>query len=151
MRLLQNLMKLFNTLNTKDKITINSATKNLHLVREFIEKKGADLKIEPNILNQILVSVDEACTNIIKHNYKYQEDNLIEIIAESRGKKFVVTLIYKGDEFDPTKKDDPDMKEYFAKYKVGGLGIPLMKKSMDSIEFSHTQPDINSLTLIKVF
>ena len=144
-------MKLFNTLNTKDKITINSATKNLHLVREFIEKKGVDLKIEPNILNQILVSVDEACTNIIKHNYKYQEDNLIEIIAESKGKKFIVTLIYKGDEFDPTKKDDPDMKEYFAKYKVGGLGIPLMKKSMDSIEFSHTQPDINSLTLIKVF
>jgi serine/threonine-protein kinase RsbW len=142
-------MKLFNTLNTKDKITINSATKNLHLVRAFIEKKGNDLNIEPNILNQILVSVDEACTNIIKHNYKYQEDNLIEIIAESKGKKFIVKLIYKGDEFDPTKKDNPDMKEYFAKYKVGGLGIPLMKKSMDSIEFSHTQPDINSLTLIK--
>lgn len=150
MRLLTNLKKLFNTLNTKDKITINSATRNLHLVREFIEKKGIELKIDSNTLNQILVSVDEACTNIIKHNYKYQEDNLIDVVSEIKGKKFIITLIYKGDEFDPTKKDNPDMKEYFAKYKVGGLGIPLMKKSMDSIEFCHTQPDINSLTLIKV-
>lgn len=143
-------MKLFKTLNTKDKITINSATKNLHLVREFIEKKGIELKIDSKILNQILVSVDEACTNIIKHNYKYKEDNFIDIVAETKGEKFIVTLIYKGDEFDPTKKDNPDMNEYFAKYKVGGLGIPLMKKSMDSIEFNHTSPDINSLTLIKV-
>lgn len=137
-------------MNTKDKITINSATKNLHLVREFIEKKGNELDIDSKTLNQILVSVDEACTNIIKHNYKYKDDNFIDVVAETKGKKFIVTLIYKGDEFDPTKKDSPNMNEYFAKYRVGGLGIPLMKKSMDSIEFNHTQPDINSLTLIKV-
>jgi serine/threonine-protein kinase RsbW len=119
-------------------------------VREFIEKKGEALKVEPNTLNQILVSVDEACTNIIKHNYKYDESKFIEVEADTIDKKFIITLLYKGDDFDPTKKINPDMKEYFAKYKVGGLGIPLMKKSMDSIEFSHTQPDINSLTLIKV-
>ena len=134
----------------KDKIVISSSTKNLHLVREFIEKKGESLNIEPNTLNQILVSVDEACTNIIKHNYKYDESNLIEVETDTKDKKFIITLFYKGEEFDPTKKNNPDMKEYFAKFKVGGLGIPLMKKSMDSIEFNHTQPDLNSLTLIKV-
>jgi serine/threonine-protein kinase RsbW len=150
MKLLQNLRKLFDTLKKKDKIVINSSTRNLHLVREFIEKKGEALKVEPNILNQILVSVDEACTNIIKHNYKYDDSKFIEVEADTVDKKFIITLLYRGDDFDPTKKLNPDMKEYFAKYKVGGLGIPLMKKSMDSIEFSHTQPDINSLTLIKV-
>lgn len=150
MKVFLNLRKLYNTLKKKDKIVISSSTSNLHLVREFIEKKGEDLKINTNTLNQILVSVDEACTNIIKHNYKYNENNTIEVETESKDKKFIVTLIYKGEDFDPTKKTNPDMKEYFAKFKVGGLGIPLMKKSMDSIEFSHTQPDINSLTLIKV-
>jgi serine/threonine-protein kinase RsbW len=150
MKLLQNLRNLYNTLKKKDKIVISSSTKNLHLVREFIEKKGEALNIEPNTLNQILVSVDEACTNIIKHNYKYDESNLIEVETDTKDKKFIITLYYKGEEFDPTKKNNPDMKEYFAKFKVGGLGIPLMKKSMDSIEFNHTQPDLNSLTLIKV-
>lgn len=150
MKLLQNLRNLYNTLKEKDKIVISSSTKNLHLVREFIEKKGETLNIEPNTLNQILVSVDEACTNIIKHNYKYDDNNLIEVETDTKDKKFIITLYYKGEEFDPTKKNNPDMKEYFAKYKVGGLGIPLMKKSMDSIEFNHKQPDLNSLTLIKV-
>jgi anti-sigma regulatory factor (Ser/Thr protein kinase) len=41
------------------------------------------------------------------------------------------------------------MKEYFSKYRVGGLGIPLMKKFMDKIEFIHKNPDNNILTLIK--
>ncbi len=150
MKLLQIFQKLHNALKNKDKIVINSSTRNLHLVREFIEKRGEVLKVAPNTLNQILVSVDEACTNIIKHNYKYNENNTIEVETEIKDNKFIITLLYKGEAFDPTKKNSPDMKEYFAKYKVGGLGIPLMKKSMDSIEFNHTQPNFNSLTLIKV-
>lgn len=133
-----------------NKITIRSATKNLHLVRDFIEKKAEKLKIDPKVLNQILVSVDEACTNIIKHNYKYNENNSIDVLTEINDNKFTITLTYKGDPFDPTKKVNPDMKEYFAKFKVGGLGIPLMKKSMDAIEFNHEEPDINSLKLVKV-
>lgn len=149
MKLLQNLIKLISLVDKNDKITITSSTKNLHLVRQFIEKKGESLNIDPNVLNQILVSVDEACTNIIKHNYKYNENNFIDVETDFKDKKFIITLIYKGDSFDPTKKISPDMKEYFAKYKVGGLGIPLMKKSMDKIEFYHKEPNLNSLVLVK--
>ncbi len=119
-------------------------------MRDFIEKKAAKFKIEPKVLNQILVSVDEACTNIIKHNYKYNEDNFIDVQTEVKDNQFIIILTYKGEAFDPTKKVNPNMKEYFAKFKVGGLGIPLMKKSMDSIEFDHKEPDINSLKLVKV-
>ena len=149
MKLLQNLSRLISLVDTNNKITITSSTKNLHLVREFIENKGEKFKIDPKILNQILVSVDEACTNIIKHNYKYNENNFIDVETDVKDKQFIITLIYKGDSFDPTKKINPDMKEYFAKYKVGGLGIPLMKKSMDKIEFNHKEPDLNSLVLVK--
>ena len=149
MKLLQNLIKLISLVVKNDKITITSSTKNLHLVRQFIEKKGESLNIDPKVLNQILVSVDEACTNIIKHNYKYNENNFIDVESDFKDKKFIITLIYKGDSFDPTKKISPDMKEYFAKYKVGGLGIPLMKKSMDKIEFYHKEPNLNSLVLVK--
>ncbi len=149
MKLLQNLIKLISLVDKNDKITITSSTKNLHLVRQFIEKKGESLNIDPKVLNQILVSVDEACTNIIKHNYKYNENNYIDVETDFKDKKFIITLIYKGDSFDPTKKISPDMKEYFAKYKVGGLGIPLMKKSMDKIEFYHKEPNLNSLVLVK--
>jgi serine/threonine-protein kinase RsbW len=150
MKLLTNLTKLFDILGKKDKIIIKSSTKNLHLVRDFVEQKASGINIDQKIINQIIISVDEACTNVIKHTHKFNESNEIEIESELRDNQFIVTIRYKGEAFDPTKKETPDMKEYFTKFKVGGLGIPLMKKSMDRIEFRHIKPDSNSLTLIKV-
>lgn len=136
-------------MNENNQILINSSTKNLHLVRDFIEQKAKELNIDTNTTNQIIVSVDEACTNIIKHTYNYNESNTIEVEYKNEGHRIIIIIKYKGKSFDPSKKHTPNMKHYFSKYKVGGLGIPLMKKSMDKIEFTHTKPDLNSLTLIK--
>ena len=133
-----------------DKILIKSSTSNLSLVRGFIEHKARSLNLDLLTTNQIVISVDEACTNIIKHTHKFNDNQIIEIESFLTDNQFIIVLKYKGEAFDPTKKQNPDMNEYFAKYKVGGLGIPLMKKSMDKIEFIHTKPDLNSLTLIKV-
>lgn len=41
------------------------------------------------------------------------------------------------------------MDEYFKSFRVGGLGIPMMKKFMNRIEYDYKIPDENSLTLIK--
>ncbi len=137
-------------MGAKDKILIKSSTGNLHLVRDFVEQKAAELGIDQKIISQIIISVDEACTNVIKHTHKYNDSNDIEVETVFRNNEFAVILRYTGEAFDPTKKETPDMKEYFKKFKVGGLGIPIMKKSMDKIEFKHTKPNKNSLTLIKV-
>ncbi|MCE1165284.1 MAG: ATP-binding protein [Bacteroidetes bacterium] len=134
----------------KEKILIKSSTGNLHLIRDFVEKKAAELGIDSKVISQIIISVDEACTNVIKHTHKYNDTNEIEVETVYKNKEFAVIIRYAGEAFDPTKKETPDMKEYFKKFKVGGLGIPIMKKSMDKIEFKHTKPNKNSLTLIKV-
>lgn len=131
------------------KILIKSSTKNLYEVRNFIEENAKKYLSDSNIINQIILSVDEACTNIIKHTYKFDENHIIEIQNYTDNNQFIVKIFYNGDEFDPNKKDNPDMKEYFAKYKVGGLGIPLMKKFMDKIDYMHDVNDFNELTLVK--
>lgn len=132
-----------------DKISINSSTKNLKEVRTFIEESAKKYLSDSNIINQIILAVDEACTNIIKHTYKFDESHTIEIENLANKKQFIVKISYNGNEFDPNKRSLPDMKEYFAKYKVGGLGIPLMKKFMDRIEYMHSVNDFNELKLIK--
>lgn len=131
------------------KIIIRSSTKNLRLVRDFIEDRANSINLNQKTIDQIVISVDEACTNIIKHTHKFNESKLIEIETSHTENQFAVTIKYKGKAFDPTKKEVPDMKEYFTKFKVGGLGIPLIVKSMDKIEFNHKKPDTNSLKLIK--
>lgn len=131
------------------KISIKSSTKNLFEVRNFIEDNAKKYLNDANVINQIILSVDEACTNIIKHTYKFDESHVIEIQNYANNKQFIIKIFYNGDEFDPNKRTAPDMKEYFAKYKVGGLGIPLMKKFMDKIDYMHYVNNFNELTLVK--
>ena len=133
-------------MDTENKILIKSSTRNLSAVRDFVEDNAKKYVDDFKIVNQIVLSVDEACTNIIKHTFKFSENHNIEIGYLVSDNKFIIFLKYNGEKFDPNTKDAPDMKEYFAKYKVGGLGIPLMKKFMDKIEYSYQIPDSNTLT-----
>jgi serine/threonine-protein kinase RsbW len=132
------------------KISINSSTRNLIQVRNFIEENAKKFLTDIKVINQITLSVDEACTNIIKHTYKFEDNHTIEIENSIKNNQFIVKIYYNGDEFDPNERSVPDMKEYFAKYKVGGLGIPLMKKFMDKIEYIHSVNGFNELTLVKI-
>jgi serine/threonine-protein kinase RsbW len=136
-------------LNANNKIVIFSSTKNLVTVREFIETTAQDFGLDTKIINQIVLAVDEACTNIIKYTHKYDDKNTIEVTISNEKNAIKVTIFYKGEGFDPNKVKNPDMIEYFKNYKVGGLGIPMMRKFMNKIEYKHRNPDLNTLILIK--
>lgn len=118
-------------------------------VREFIENKAQNFGLDSKIINQIILAVDEACTNIIKYTHKYDDKNTIEVTIFNAKDEIKVIIFYKGDGFDPNKVKNPDMIEYFKNYKVGGLGIPMMRKFMNKIEYQHQNPDLNTLVLIK--
>lgn len=132
-----------------NKIRLTSSTKNLSKLRNFVEKNALDSGIDDSIINQIIMSVDEACTNIIKHAHKFNENEIIDVETKSEKGLFKVILIYKGKGFDPNDISNPDMKDYFNNFKVGGLGVPIMKKFMNKIEYVRMNSDKNYLTLIK--
>lgn len=132
-----------------NKILIKSSTKSLAEVRNFIEVKALSIGIDSKVTNQIVLSVDEACTNIIKYTHNYNEANTIEVKVYESENQFKVEIKYKGEGFDPNEVKTPDMVEYFKNYKVGGLGIPMMKKFMNKIEYNHIKPDLNQLILTK--
>ena len=132
-----------------NKITISSSTKNLAKIREFVEQKALDMGFDATLANQIVLSVDEACTNIIKYTHKFDESNSIELQVDDNSKAIKITINYQGASFDPNNVNDPDMKSYFEKFQVGGLGIPLMKKFMNDIIYLHKKPDVNTLILTK--
>ena len=136
-------------MDDQNKIVISSSTKNLAGVRKYIEDKAAETGADTNTINQIVMSVDEACTNVIKYAHHYNSNKKIEIEVLHSKKQFKVLITYEGFEFDPNDVENPDMEEYFAKCKVGGLGVPMMKKFMNKIEYRCSSPNINFLTLTK--
>jgi len=136
-------------MNSHNKILFASSTKNLSLLRNFIESKALASGFDESTINQIILSVDEACTNIIKHAHNYNEKENIEIETQTENSQFKIIIKYKGNGFNPNEINSPDMNEYFNNFKIGGLGVPIMKKFMNKIEYVHKNSDYNYLTLIK--
>lgn len=133
----------------ENKITVSSSTKNLHLIRNFVEQAALNSGIERTKADEIVLAVDEACTNIIKYTYRLEAKHKISVKTFNKNNEFVVEITYRGKGFDPNEVKSPDMSEYFKKYRVGGLGIPLMRKFMNKIEYNYIKPNLNKLILIK--
>ncbi len=99
---------------------------------------------EKKATEEILLAVDEALTNIIRHAYQggagkmtisvAVADDRIEIVLEDQGKKF-----------DPTRVPSPEL----PRHRPGGLGIHFIRTIMDQMIYDDQYPAGNRLRLIK--
>lgn len=130
-------------------LSITSQTERLHEVRDFVAGLARTHGFAEEDINKITIAVDEACTNIIKHGYGYAPDQKIDVEVRRDGASFEIVISDKGKQFDASAIKTPDMKDYFSQFRRGGLGVYLMKKIMDSVEFD-LQNDRNVLRMTKV-
>jgi len=133
---------------SKNGITIPSSTKYLRDIRDFIAEFGDENRLPSKLISQISLAVDEACTNVIKHAYKNSSDNEINLEIKKSNNKIKISIKDNGIHFDPASIHDPDIEESQKKKKGGGLGIFLMKKLMDKVEYK-IRDNMNELVLIK--
>ena len=133
---------------SKSELVISSSTDNLSLVRSFIEFHGRELELGHKEIAHISLAVDEACTNIIKHAYNYSKNGKIKIKINKKKNKLLVKLTDNGSHFDPSIIPEPNIEESQKMKKGGGLGMFLMKKIMDEVEYN-AKGKGNELILIK--
>ncbi|MBL1212371.1 MAG: ATP-binding protein [Ignavibacteriae bacterium] len=131
------------------KITVKSSTDNLAKVREFTRSNAAKSGFDDDTIGKIILAVDEACTNIVKHAYKYYPNGEITINIDSDKSKFKITITDSGSKFNPNEIEEPNLSEYHRKRKVGGLGMFLMKKLMDEVKYHTLSKDRNQVVLVK--
>jgi serine/threonine-protein kinase RsbW len=130
-------------------LKIPSQTDNLEIIREFISNLARKAGFKTDDVDKIELAVDEACSNVIKHAYKNDEKKPIIIAVEIEKNKFTVSVTDQGKGFDLNKLKTPDMKEYIAQMRVGGLGIHLIKSLMDEVDFSIEPGVKNQVKLVK--
>ncbi len=128
---------------------IESRTERLIAVREFVSSAARDFGFGDEDVSKIALAVDEACTNIIKHAYKFDPGKSITITVRGRNGRFEVVIQDYGKEFDPAKIPTPDMKEYLSHFRRGGLGVYLMKSLMDRVEYEIVPGKRNEVRLTK--
>jgi serine/threonine-protein kinase RsbW len=129
--------------------TIESRTDNLLQVREFVLGAARAFGFSEEEASKIVLAVDEACTNVIKHAYHYATDRTIQIVVEPNKDRFQVTVIDDGKAFNPSSVKLPDLKQHLTHYRRGGLGIYLMKSLMDKVEYKYSPGKKNEVRLIK--
>jgi len=137
------------TNNINKELTVKSTTNNLAIIREFVENIARESGFSNEIVSKISLAVDEACTNVIKHAYKFSPDREIKILTQFNDSKLTIRITDSGDKFDPNLIPEPNLKEYHKQKKVGGLGMFLMKKLMDEVQYHTLSGNQNQVVLVK--
>lgn len=122
----------------------------LHQIRQFITGIASESGMSEEDIENIELAVDEACANVIEHGYEPDAPNKnITVRMEIDTSKLVLTIIDQGKHFDPRSRKHPDIKELIDMKRDGGLGISLIKRVMDVINYRTTPEGHNELILTK--
>jgi anti-sigma regulatory factor (Ser/Thr protein kinase) len=128
-------------------LCVTSHPENLKRIRAAISGAMEGTKISKKDSDRIVLAVDEACSNIIKHCCRRDRTRKIDLTIEADHEKLIISIIDNGPRFDISKIQSRDINEI----KPGGLGIHIMKQIMDFVEYSHTPEGLNRVRLIKKF
>jgi sigma-B regulation protein RsbU (phosphoserine phosphatase) len=129
--------------------TFPAKTEVLSDVLGFVDRNLEKCKCPMKIQMAVCVAIEEVFVNIANYAYGDGEGDMtlgIGFNAESREITFRMTD--EGVPFDPLKKPDPDITLSAEERDIGGLGIFITKKTMDSLEYVYENGK-NILTMVK--
>ena len=104
--------------------------------------------VTDEILYDLQLAVDEACTNIITHGYKDMDPGSIILDLELNSEKITISLTDFGHAFEPDNAPIPDVDAPIEERELGGFGLLFIQKSVDDMKY-RTSEDGNTMTLIK--
>ncbi len=131
-------------------LSVSNKLENLSLISDFIRNTMAAWELDENMIFDVHLAVDEACTNIIQYAYPDDQEGVIDIICTLTQKSFVITIKDYGQPFDPLLLEDPTVDQSLEERDVGGLGVYFMKQLMDELHYHFKELDgYEVLTLVK--
>lgn len=103
-------------------------------ITEFVTEHAEQAGLNPKILMQLDLVVEEVVVNIC--NYAYEEpggDIVVRVCSDD--KKFVLEFEDGGRAFDPLAVGDPDLTSELEERDIGGLGIFFIKRLTDEVSY----------------
>ena len=132
-----------------EELTIAATIDNLETVTAFIDERLEALDCPMKAEMQINVAVDELFSNIAYYAYTPEVGPAtVRVEVVEAPLSVVITFIDHGVPFDPLKKSDPDITKSAEEREIGGLGIMLVKKTMDEVKYEYRDGK-NILTIRK--
>ena len=117
-------------------ITVPAAAESIDKITEFINAELEKLDCPKKTQKQIDIAADEIFSNIAHYAYE-SKDGSAEIRLEKSDNPKAVTLTFtdSGIPYNPLEKPDPDVTLSADEREIGGLGIYIVKKTMDEVNY----------------
>ena len=131
------------------RITHAAYLESLDDFRGFLKEHCADHPgVTEEILYDLQLAVDEACTNIITHGYADMDPGSIILDLDLHPDQIVVTLTDFGHSFEPSSAPAPDVNAPIEERELGGFGLFFIQQSVDEMNYQVTE-DGNKMILTK--
>jgi serine/threonine-protein kinase RsbW len=117
-------------------------------IRHFVTETASTLTQNTDAINDLILALTEAVTNVIVHGYQ-KTSGPLEITVGIESGALVTILSYRAPPFDPTRCPIPDTTLPLEKRPPGGMGVHMIRHLTNEIRYRRTPDGENELTLIK--
>ena len=104
--------------------------------------------LSPTMLFEVNLAIEEVFTNIVFYAFPDKIEQQIKIDLQKNEKTLFIKIEDAGVPFNPLLTSEPTFDKPLSERQIGGLGIHLIRKMMDKVEYSRTGQK-NMLTLHK--
>ena len=120
------------------RITVEAKTENVDVITDFVNAELDEMSCPVKIRRQIGIVIDEIFSNIVNYAYKQGVGSTTVCVSkEEDPSAVVITFIDEGIPYDPTEHADPDVSLPASEREIGGLGIFIVQKLMDSVSYQY--------------
>ena len=132
----------------RDRIMLTSDTKDVSRLSGFVKDYLAKLEVDRKTAGGLRLALEEAVVNVMSYAYPPGEAGEVAVYADSDRKEVRFTVVDSGFPFDPTAVLSADTTLEAQERPIGGLGILLTRRMMDSVSYARKHGK-NVLTLTK--
>ena len=138
------------TLVLDETLTLKNDVRQVPVLNGFVKSVCERLNLEPSLVSQLMLAVEEAVVNVMNYAYPIGTQGDVIITAHGTGNSIKFIITDEGKAFDPTMKSEADTTLSAEERPIGGLGILLVQRLMDSINYERIDGR-NVLTLKKEY
>lgn len=130
-------------------MNIEATIDNISTVTAWVDEQLEALDCPMKAQMQIDIAIDELFSNIARYAYNPETGPAtVRVEVAENPMAVVITFIDKGIPYDPLKQEDPNTHLPAEEREIGGLGIFMVKKTMDDINYEYKDGQ-NILTIKK--
>ena len=130
-------------------LRVDASLENMEKVQKFIQDELMDYELSLKTENEINIAIEEIFVNIASYAYTDGDGNATLAFGFDENER-LMTLVIKdsGVPFNPLERAEPDISLSADEREIGGLGIFITKKTMDTVSYAYENGN-NILTMTK--